>query len=163
MQKLFVFIGAGLLLTACHQIKRTDDATGTAGTNHEEYLQQVAAGASGSDSSSYTTIEWLENDQDLGKIAEGQKIDVSFRFRNTGKKPLVIYSVNPACGCTAAEPPKEPIAPGAEGVISATFDSNGRPGTNNKTMMVMTNTFGTTAHELRFRVDVTKKETGTNP
>ena len=69
------------------------------------------------DSSKFTTIEWIDSTRDYGKINEGQKLDVSFRFKNTGDKPLIIRSVRPGCGCTAAEPPKEPIAPGAAGGV----------------------------------------------
>src|SRR5215212_7313140 len=62
-----------------------------------------------------TTIQWLDSVRNFGRITEGQKLAVSFRFKNTGKNPLVIESVHPACGCTVADYPKEPIAPGGEG------------------------------------------------
>ncbi|ULQ57962.1 DUF1573 domain-containing protein [Flavihumibacter rivuli] len=109
------------------------------------------------DSSAFTKITWLENDKDFGKIQEGQKLEVSFQFRNTGDKPLIITRVSPSCGCTAAEPPKEPIAPGQEGTIRATFDSNGRQGMNHKTLYVEANTFGGTNHILQFKVEVDPK------
>lgn len=107
------------------------------------------------DSSQFTIIEWLDQDKDYGKVTEGQQVEVAFRFKNSGTKPLVIYSVAPACGCTAAEPPKEPILPGKEGVITGSFDSKGRPGTNNKSIHVRANTSGTMDHQLQFKVEVT--------
>lgn len=106
------------------------------------------------DSSTFTKIEWLDNDRDFGKVNEGQKVEVTFRFKNTGDNPLIIYSVSPGCGCTAAEPPKEPILPGKEGVIKGSFDSNGRSGTNNKSIYVKANTLGGMDHTLRFKVEV---------
>lgn len=108
------------------------------------------------DSSKFTTIAWLDSTRDYGKITEGQKLDVSFRFKNTGDKPLIIRSVKPGCGCTAAEPPKEPIAPGAEGTIKATFDSEGREGRNSKDIFVDANTMGTQSHIVHFDVEVVK-------
>ena len=87
-----------------------------------------------------TTIQWLDSAQNYGKINEGQKLAISFRFRNSGNKPLVIESVQPTCGCTVADYPKEPIAPGGEGEITGSFDSNGREGLQRKHITVRTNT-----------------------
>jgi len=110
------------------------------------------------DSTHYTTIEWLDSvKRDFGRIPEGQKLQVAFRFRNTGTMPLVIASVRPSCGCTIAEQPKEPIAPGAEGQIKATFNSEGRSGINHKTLFVTANTRGTQNYDLHFVVEVEKK------
>jgi len=108
------------------------------------------------DSTKFTTIEWIDSTKDYGKITEGQKLDVSFRFKNTGDKPLIIRSVRPGCGCTAAEPPKEPIAPGAEGIIKASFNSQGREGHNSKDIYIEANTKGTQNHKVHFDVEVTK-------
>jgi hypothetical protein len=93
----------------------------------------------------------------FGKIAEGQKLEVVYHFTNTGTRPLIISKVEPGCGCTVAETPKEPIAPGNEGLIKAAFDSNGRIGSQHKSIMVYANTRGSQAHELVFTVDVSKK------
>jgi hypothetical protein len=109
------------------------------------------------DSARYTTIEWLDSaKKDFGKIPEGQKLQVAFRFRNTGTLPLVIASVRPSCGCTIAEQPREPIAPGGEGQIKATFNSQGRSGVNHKTLFVTANTKGTQRYDLHFVVEVEK-------
>jgi uncharacterized protein YcfL len=87
-----------------------------------------------------TTIQWLDSAKNIGKVKEGEKIEISYRFKNTGTELLIINNVVVSCGCTVAEKPEEPIAPGAEGAIKATFDTKGRVGTNHKTMAVYTNT-----------------------
>lgn len=110
-----------------------------------------------SDSLQFTTIEWREQSKDFGKISEGQKLEVTYHFKNTGRKPLVIDNVVPACGCTVAETPKEPIAPGKEGEITGVFDSNGRIGLQHKTIAVTANTKGTQTHQLVFTAEVYKK------
>lgn len=110
------------------------------------------------DSSQFTTIEWESLSKNYDKITEGQKLEVSFKFKNTGDKPLVIYEVRPSCGCTAAEPPKEPIAPGAEGVIKGSFDSNGKEGLQHKSLSVRANTKNSQEHSLQFQVNVEKKK-----
>ena len=109
------------------------------------------------DTARYTTIEWLDSARDFGKIPEGQKLDVAFRFRNTGTTPLVIGQVRPSCGCTIAEQPQEPVAPGSEGQIKAVFNSEGRSGINHKSLFVTANTKGRQDYSLQFVVEVEKK------
>jgi hypothetical protein len=137
---LVLFIAASLM--ACEDIDQTK------GTAH---------GQAAIDSAQFTTIQWIDSTRDYGKISEGQTLDVAFKFKNTGEKPLIIRSVRPSCGCTAADPPKEPIAPGAEGVINATFNSKGREGINRKDIYVEANTKGTQNHVVHFDVEVVKK------
>lgn len=109
------------------------------------------------DSAQFTTISWKEKTLDFGKIAEGQKLEVVYHFTNTGTKPLIISKVEPGCGCTVAETPTEPIAPGKEGTIKGAFDSNSRVGSQHKSIFVYANTKDTQVHELVFTVEVNKK------
>ncbi len=111
------------------------------------------------DSTQLTTIEWLDStNKNFGKITEGQKLQVTFRFRNSGQKPLVIQRVQASCGCTIAEQPEAPVAPGQEDQIKASFNSEGRTGINHKTLTVYANTVGSTTQDLRFEVAVEKKK-----
>ncbi|HEV3326829.1 MAG TPA: DUF1573 domain-containing protein [Puia sp.] len=126
--------------------------TGCGHANNTAALQ-----AAMKDSSQYTTIQWLDSTKNFGKIPEGQKLQVSFRFKNTGATPLVIARVQPSCGCTVAEQPQEPIAPGGEGRITAVFNSEGHLGINQKSLLVTANTKGSQSYPLRFIVEVDKK------
>ncbi|PVD51315.1 DUF1573 domain-containing protein [Terrimonas sp.] len=108
------------------------------------------------DPASLTTIQWLDSTLDKGTITEGEKIEVAYRFKNTGNKPLVIKDVRPSCGCTVAEKPEEPIAPGGEGIIKGVFNSANKLGPNHKTIHVVTNTQPDT-YALVFNVVVNKK------
>ncbi|MGZ5247887.1 MAG: DUF1573 domain-containing protein [Flavitalea sp.] len=103
-----------------------------------------------------TKIEWIDSAKNMGKINEGQKLQIAFRFKNAGDKPLVIQAVRPGCGCTVADYPKEPIAPGKEAVITGSFDSQGREGLQHKEIFVSANTEGTTEHKISFDVEVAK-------
>ena len=76
---------------------------------------------------------------DFGKITQGEKVVCFFKFKNTGKSNLVISSASGSCGCTVPEYPKEPIAPGAEGQIEVKFNSEGRQGTQSKSVTLVTN------------------------
>ena len=74
-----------------------------------------------------TTIQWIDPVvQKLGKAQEGQVLEISWKFKNTGEKPLVFSEVHPGCGCTLADKPEQPVAPGKEGVIKAKFDTKGQ-------------------------------------
>lgn len=121
-----------------------------------------APSASSSAARQITSIQWVDSVRNLGKIMEGQKVAVSFRFRNSGNKPLIIESVQPSCGCTVADYPKEPIAPGAEGEISGTFNSEGREGLQHKELTVRANT-QTPEQKVYFEVDVQKKSASSDP
>lgn len=77
---------------------------------------------------------------DFGTIIQGEKVAYSFKFTNTGKADLIITSAKGSCGCTVPEWPKEPIAPGAEGVIDVVFNSDGKSGQQNKKVTIVANT-----------------------
>lgn len=108
------------------------------------------------DSARYTSIQWLDSTfVDLGKLKEGSVVEVPFRFKNTGNNQLVFSNVSPGCGCTLAESPEKPVAPGEEGVIKAKFDSKGQhKGENRKYVNVVTNT-NPPDTKLEFRVEIT--------
>lgn len=67
-----------------------------------------------------------------------------FKFKNVGKSPLTITSVQGECGCTATtidgKPgwPQEPILPGKGGVIKVKYDTK-RQGRFEKNVTVTTN------------------------
>lgn len=120
--------------------------------------QSTAENLALKDSTNFTTLQWLDSThRDLGKVKEGEQVEVSFRFKNTGTKPLVIVNVHPSCGCTIPETPKEPFAAGAEGFIKAKFNSSGRTGMNHKAIYVTANTRPSTTQQLEFTVEVEKK------
>ena len=81
---------------------------------------------------------------DFGSIEEGVQATVTFTFKNTGNAPLVLNSVKASCGCTTPKWTKEPVAPGAEGVVTAIYNSKGRPGNFTKTITIKHNGEGGT-------------------
>lgn len=83
-------------------------------------------------------FEWTTQSHDFGKIKQGVPVTHEFKFKNTGKVPLVITNVQASCGCTTPDWSKEPIAPGGEGFIKATYNASGMGGFN-KTVTVMAN------------------------
>ena len=147
MKKLYILLAVTAGLFACQTVdkKATPELTAEA---KEKVIK---------DSANFTSIQWLDSTfKDLGKVKEGQSVEVSFRFKNTGTKPLIIVNVSASCGCTVPEKPEKPYAPGEEGVIKAKFDSRGRPkGEARKTVYVDANT-SPVQHQLNFKVDITE-------
>jgi len=60
-----------------------------------------------------------------------------YRFRNSGPSPVKILAADPSCHCTTVDWPDEAIAPGAQGMITATFTIGGRIGQEDKTISVI--------------------------
>lgn len=111
-----------------------------------------------SDTANFTSIQWLDSTfLDLGKIKKGEAVEVTFRFKNTGTKQLVIANVSAGCGCTIPEKPEQPFAPGEEGVIKAKFESSNQSvGPHQKPVYVTANTNSPNPIILNFKVDITE-------
>ena len=78
---------------------------------------------------------------DFGTIKEGETVQTTFTFTNTGKTDLIIVDARGSCGCTVPKYPKNtPIAPGASGEILVSFDSNNKPNMQQKTVTISANT-----------------------
>lgn len=76
---------------------------------------------------------------DFSEIPEGPKYATIFKFKNTGKEPLIISDAKGSCGCTVPVWPKEPIMPGATGEIKVEYNSAKRPGIFTKTVTITSN------------------------
>ena len=60
---------------------------------------------------------------EFGVVLWKHPATATFTIKNDGDKPLVISNVTTSCGCTMADWTKTPIAPGATGTVSSTFDA----------------------------------------
>lgn len=87
-----------------------------------------------------SSVEWLSDSWDFGKIQSGEKVEYLYYFKNTGKYPVKVMRVKPSCGCTTPEWSKEPVQPGEKGFIKAVFDSKGKVGVQMKSITVVMNT-----------------------
>ena len=146
MKKLFIVLVIGIILAAC----QTADKKPVAPVTQEQKDIAII------DSANFTSIEWLDSTyKDLGKIKEGEKVQVAFHFKNTGTKNLIIADVTAGCGCTIPEQPTKPFAPGETGEIKATFNSAGKAGSNSKPVNVFAN-IEPSMTTLTFDVDVIK-------
>ena len=107
-------------------------------------------------------IEFDSDNHDFGTVAEGPKVAHVYKVKNTGQAPLIIQDVKPTCGCTTPDWTKTPIAVGETGFIKAEFNTQGRPGMNNKTISVIANTWPKTT-TLKFKAMVTASANQNGP
>mgnify|MGYP001602315643 CR=1 FL=1 len=104
------------------------------------YSQAVSATASAPkvDPTSLAVFAWTSTTHDFGKIKQGIPVTHEFKFTNKGKVPLIITNVQASCGCTTPSWTKDPVLPGGEGFIKATF-SAASVGSFTKTVTVTAN------------------------
>jgi hypothetical protein len=84
-------------------------------------------------------ITFSESSKDFGDITQGDVVEHTFKFENTGSQPLIISNVLVTCGCTATNWPRDPIAAGKSSEITVKFDSKGKNGAQNKIITVVSN------------------------
>ena len=84
-------------------------------------------------------IKFKTESHDFGKIEEGVQATHTFEFTNTGTAPVVISNAQASCGCTTPDWTKDPVMPGKTGKVTASFNSQGRPGNFSKTVTVISN------------------------
>ena len=83
----------------------------------------------------------------------------TFEFTNIAKTPITINSVKATCGCTTPDWTKEPIAPGKNGYIKATYNPTNRPGKFSKSITVSTSTGETIILKIEGNVEPKPVET----
>ena len=91
------------------------------------------------DSLHSTSVMIIDSAFDFGNKTEGEMVEYSYRFKNSGDYPLVVTNVSASCGCTVPEKPEEPVQPGETGYIKVKFNSMGRVGEVHKTVTVQSN------------------------
>ncbi|MCB0703687.1 MAG: DUF1573 domain-containing protein [Saprospiraceae bacterium] len=82
-----------------------------------------------------------ETTYDFGEVSEGEVVTKSFRFKNTGKVPLIINGARSTCGCTVPTWPKEAIPPGGTGEIDVQFNTAGKQNEQKKPVTITANTY----------------------
>lgn len=126
MKKFVLFLMIAITLVCCNVRKKDKVIDGTA-TMAEMAAQDT------------TTVQIIDSLYNFGTATEGEKITYNFRFKNTGKKPLIITNTTASCGCTVPEKPEKPIFPGETAFIKVVFNSKGKVGHNEKTITVTSN------------------------
>lgn len=100
--------------------------------------KQTAAPQAQAKSGPAITFEATEHN--FGDIAQGDVVEHTFTFTNTGTQPVVIDRVDVTCGCTSPAWTKEAVMPGKTGFVKAKYNSAGRMGQQKKAITIHSNT-----------------------
>ena len=84
-------------------------------------------------------LKFEETTYDFGSLKRNSVANTEFIFTNTGKQNLNIRALKPNCGCTISKMEKYDYAPGESGSISVQFNSTGRRGNQQKSIIVFSN------------------------
>ena len=138
---IICFLSLALLTTACNNEEKAEETT------NPDLLSTTIVNnprsATGTDTAALAalpTMDFKDTVYNFGTIRDGEVITHDFEFTNNGQNPLIVSNASAACGCTVADYPKEPVMPGKTGIIKAQFNSAGKPGHQEKTVTLTTNT-----------------------
>lgn len=86
-------------------------------------------------------ITFAKKVHDFGTINEGDVVETTFEFKNTGNAPLLISRIKASCGCTLPSKwKKEEILPGEASSFVVKFNSRHKPNRQSKKITVYSNT-----------------------
>lgn len=100
--------------------------------------QEAAKPADAAANPNAAEIAFVTETIDYGTIEHNADGNREFKFKNTGKEPLIITNCQGSCGCTVPTWPKEPIKPGASASIKVHYATD-RVGQFEKTITVTSN------------------------
>ncbi|MBL7852168.1 MAG: DUF1573 domain-containing protein [Cyclobacteriaceae bacterium] len=121
-------------------------------------LLLMLAAAASAQSPAGAVITWERPTHDFGDVVQGEKVEHTFKFTNTGTEPLVITNVQVTCGCTTPKGwERDPIAPGASSEITLGFNSAGKYGRQKKVVTIVSNAVNTEGAQIVFFANVLEK------
>jgi hypothetical protein len=134
MKKITILAIAFVIVSACDSGNKIESQNGeigssiAAGGESEEELKKSLAEVQKEEeelakveAATITTMSFDKMVHDFGNIKVDTDNNATFVVTNTGKNPLIIEDVSVSCGCTTAEKPEKPIAPGKSDKISVIF------------------------------------------
>ncbi len=105
-------------------------------------------------------ITWDKSTHDFGDMQQGDKVEHTFKFTNTGNEPLIITNVTVTCGCTVPKGwPRDPVTSGGKGEIVVAFNSTGKLNKQDKVVTVISNAVNQEAGQVKFTANVLEKKT----
>ena len=123
MKKYFFVILLPVTLFSC-DVRRKDKISNDSKTDSLKQVQLAQAHDEALKNT--TTVQMIDSAYNFGTITEGEKVEYSYKFKNTGTNPLVIFEAHASCGCTIPEKPEKPILPGEIGYLKVVFNSSGK-------------------------------------
>ncbi len=126
MKKYLLFFATAIVFISC-DVRRSDKIMDDSLVREEKQKKELKERVDAALKDS-TTVQLIDSVYDFGTVKDGELVQHSFSFKNTGTKALVVQAAHASCGCTVPEKPEQPIKPGETGVIKVVFDTKGKGG-----------------------------------
>jgi len=136
----YAIILTSMLVISCGSDQKKNEKNGEVIVSPDIVNNPETANGEITDKTGVPKFDFEEITFDLGTVQSGESVTHEFKFKNSGDKDLIISQAKGSCGCTQPEYPKDPIAPGDEGVIKVTFNSTGISGQITKNVTLIANT-----------------------
>lgn len=143
MKKIWFIVGMLILVAIACQNKPSNEKRIeeiNAGGN-AELIRNPASADGLTDTTKLAKMTFEEVAFDFGEVKEGEVVTHIFKFKNTGKVPLIISDARSTCGCTIPEWSKEPIQPGESSAITVRFNTQGKADKQKKPVTITANTY----------------------
>lgn len=135
MRKLLLPLGLALTLVACSESTEK-------GKLSTDMVNSVSSKIEFNQETGGPAYKFAHESFNFGTIQQGQVVEHSFQFVNSGDEPLVIVDAKGSCGCTVPVWPKDPIQPGETALIEVTFNSAGKRNHQDKVVTLKSNAKG---------------------
>ncbi len=101
-----------------------------------------------------TTMEIEDPIRHYYPVVRGDKLKVTYKFKNTGEHTLLIDDVQASCGCITTNNFKRSIAPGNFGYLEFEYDSTKNIGYVEHYVLIVANIEDTFSNEVKFATNV---------
>ncbi|MFK7981997.1 MAG: DUF1573 domain-containing protein [Saprospiraceae bacterium] len=148
MTKFFIYLGCLFLLVACQeQVAEQTDGKALkeikiekGSISNADIIRNPVTASKPVDTVNVAKMEFDNIRHRYGEVEEGAIVTHTFKFKNTGKAPLIISHAKSTCGCTVPEWPKEPIPVGGISEIFVKFDTKKKEAYQTKPIFIQANT-----------------------
>ncbi len=139
LSAIILFSFAAIISCAEKEERKVEEVRPKPGIS--EIIRNPLSATGMEDTVNVARIAFEETRIDFDTVPEGQIVEHSFKFTNTGRIPLLISDARASCGCTVPEWPKNAIDPGKSGEITVRFNTEGRHHWQDRPINVIANTF----------------------
>lgn len=143
--RIFLIIPALLIAFACETEKTTEKSVQEirleSTTDNAAIIRNPISASKPLDTVNVAKMEFEQEIFDFGSVSAGTQVQHTFKFKNTGKVPLLVNDARSTCGCTVPNWPKNLIPPGGRGEIKVQFNTTNMLNAQKKPVIITANTY----------------------
>jgi len=143
----FLYFSLLILLVGCKQNqfsqaeKSVQEIKAEGPVSNADIIRNPVTAEGPQDTVNLAKMAFAQSTFNFGEVPQGDIVEHTFEFTNTGKVALVISEARSTCGCTVPTWPKEPIEPGQPGKITVEFNTKGKYREQRKPVTITANTY----------------------